>query len=149
VAERRVEGASRSTLETQAQERQRSKRSGRMGLQIPSALRQRALARVEARITQNLTRARELRRIALGMLGKLITELPADASELPETLMRLGELEWEDAREVFLDRFAQWEKTPSDQRGDPPPSRLTGSPLGCVTTVAPGRNLTRSPPLDY
>ena len=120
VAERQVQGAQRSTLETQAAERQREKRSGRMGMQIPAALRQRALARVEARITQNLTRARQLRKVALSMLGKLLSELPADASEMPETLMRLGELEWEDAREVFLERFAQWEKAPSDQRGDPP-----------------------------
>ena len=81
VAERRVQGASRSTLETQAQERQRSKRSDRMGTQIPAALRQRALARVDARITQNLAQARELRRVALGMLGKLLSELPPDAVE--------------------------------------------------------------------
>jgi len=120
VAEHRVEGASRSTLATQAQERQRSKRNGRMGLQIPAALQKRAQAQVETRISQNLTQARELRRVALRMLGQLLTELPPDAAELPETLIRLGELEWEDAREVFLDRFAHWEKTPSDQRGDPP-----------------------------
>jgi TolA-binding protein len=120
VAEHVVGGASRSTLETQAQDRRRSKRNGRMGMQIPAALRQRAQARVDARITQNLSQARELRRVALSMLGKLLTELPPDAVELPETLMRLGELEWEDSREVFLERFAQWEKTPSDQRGDPP-----------------------------
>ncbi|HEU4577607.1 MAG TPA: tetratricopeptide repeat protein [Polyangiaceae bacterium] len=120
VAEHRVEGASRNTLDTQARERQRTKRNGRMGMQIPAALRQRAQARVEARITQNLARAKELRKVALGMLGKLLSELPPDATELPETLMRLGELEWEDSREVFLERFAQWEKTPTDQRGEPP-----------------------------
>ncbi|MEO8177996.1 MAG: tetratricopeptide repeat protein [Deltaproteobacteria bacterium] len=120
VIERRVAAATRSTLDTQAQERQRSKRNDRMGLQIPEALRQRAQARVDARITQNLTQARELRRVALSMLGKLLAELPPDAAELPETLMRLGELEWEESREVFLERFAQWEKVPGDRRGDPP-----------------------------
>jgi len=120
VAEHRVEGVSRNTLDTQAQERQRSKRNGRMGMQLPAALRQRAQARVEARITQNLERAKELRKIALAMLGKLLGELPPDAAEMPETLMRLGELEWEDSRELFLERFAQWEKIPTDQRGEPP-----------------------------
>lgn len=120
AAEHKVQGVTRTTLDTQAEARQRSQRSTRMGTQIPEALRQRAEARVEARITRNLDRARELRRLALGMLGKLLGELPPDASELPETLMRLGELEWEDEREVFLERFAQWERMPTDQRGEPP-----------------------------
>jgi cellulose synthase operon protein C len=120
VAEHQIAAAPRTTLDTQAQERQRSKRNGRMGMQIPEALRERAQARVDARISQNLKRAGELRRVALSLLGKLLTELPPDATELPETLMRLGELEWEDAREVFLERFAQWEKLPGDRRGDPP-----------------------------
>jgi TolA-binding protein len=120
AVERRIDGRSRSTLDTQAKERQRSKQSGRMGMQIPAALRERAMARVEARITQNLTRAKELRKEALSMLGKLLADLPPDAVEMPETLMRLGELEWEDAREQFLTRFAQWESTPGEQRGDPP-----------------------------
>ena len=35
------------------------------------------------------------------MLGKLLGELPPDASEMPTTLMRLGELEWEEAREAL------------------------------------------------
>ncbi|MEY2936402.1 MAG: hypothetical protein RL033_7151 [Pseudomonadota bacterium] len=120
ATEHKVQGVSRSTLDTQAEARQRSKRSSRMGLQIPEALRQRAEARVEARISKNLERTRALRQLALGMLGKLLGELPPDATELPETLMRLGELEWEDGREVFLERFAQWERTPTDQRGEPP-----------------------------
>ncbi|HKO93703.1 MAG TPA: tetratricopeptide repeat protein, partial [Polyangiaceae bacterium] len=120
AVERRIEGRSRSTLDTQAKDRQRSKQSGRMGMQIPAALRDRAMARVEARITQNLARAKELRNEALGMLRKLLLDLPPDATELPETLMRLGELEWEEAREQFLVRFAEWERTPGDQRGDPP-----------------------------
>jgi len=120
AVERRIDGRSRSTLDTQAKARQRSKQSGRMGMQIPAALRERAMARVEARITQNLTRAKQLRKEALSMLGKLLADLPPDAVELPETLMRLGELEWEDAREQFLTRFAEWERTPGDQRGEPP-----------------------------
>jgi len=126
VAERRIDGRARSTLDTQAKDRQRSKQSGRMGMQIPAALRERAMARVEARITQNLTRAKELRKEALSMLHKLLVDLPPDAVELPETLMRLGELEWEDAREQFLVRFAEWERTPGDQRGDPPMPDYSG-----------------------
>ena len=54
------------------------------------------------------------------MLGRLLGELPPDAAEMPTTLMRLGELEWEEAREAFLEKFERWERTPSDQRSAPP-----------------------------
>jgi TolA-binding protein len=118
--ERKIEGPARSTLETQAEQRSQSQRRGRLGLQIPAALQQRAQASVEARITKNLARAKELRVEALALLGKLLTELPPDAAELPETLMRIGELEWEQSRDEFSTRFAQWEHTPADQRGEPP-----------------------------
>lgn len=118
--ERKVAAAPRATLETRARDRAQAERRDQVSLQIPAALRQRAMARVEARINRNLERARALRQEALGMLIKLLGELPAGASELPTTLMRLGELEWEESREQFLDRFAAWEKTPSDQRAEPP-----------------------------
>lgn len=120
VEERRVEGHRRTTLDTQAGDKAMSKRKAELSLRIPAALRQRALAQVEARISQNLERARALRREALGLLTELASELPEDAVEMPETLMRLGELEWEEARETFLERFAAWERTPSDQRAEPP-----------------------------
>jgi TolA-binding protein len=119
VQERRVVGRT-SSLETKATERAQAQRNDQVALQIPAALRQRALSRIERRIGKNLEQARALRREALGMLGKLLGELPPDASEMPTALMRLGELEWEEAREVFLEQFARWERTPSDQRSDPP-----------------------------
>jgi TolA-binding protein len=119
VQERRVVGRA-SSLETKATERAQAQRNDQVALQIPAALRQRALSRIERRIGKNVEQARALRREALGMLGKLLGELPPDASEMPTTLMRLGELEWEEAREVFLEQFARWERTPSDQRSDPP-----------------------------
>jgi tetratricopeptide (TPR) repeat protein len=120
AAEHSIEGHARATLETRAEERSKSKRRGRMGMQIPAALQALAQARVETRINANLRRAKDLRREALGMLGQLLMELPPDAAELPETLMRLGELEWEDSRDHFLAKFAEWEHTPSDRRGDAP-----------------------------
>src|SRR5688572_10499929 len=119
MQERRVVGRT-SSLETKATERAQAQRQDQVALQIPAALRQRALQRIERRIGRNLQQARALRREALGMLGKLLGELPPDASEMPTTLMRLGELEWEEAREAFLAEFARWESTPSDQRNDPP-----------------------------
>jgi TolA-binding protein len=39
---------------------------------------------------------------------------------MPEALVRLGELQWENEREGFVDRFAAWEKKPVDQRGPTP-----------------------------
>ena len=101
-------------------ERSKAQRKDQVSLQIPAALRQRALSRIDARIGRNIEQARALRREALGMLGQLLSELPADATEMPTTLMRLGELEWEEAREAFLEQFERWERTPADQRNDPP-----------------------------
>ncbi len=120
IKERTVQGRARTTLKTEADARAREKRDAEVALRIPAALRKRALARVEQRITKNIARARALRREALGMLTELLGELPRDAPEMAETLMRLGELEWEDSRETFLERFAAWERTPSDQRAEPP-----------------------------
>jgi TolA-binding protein len=119
AAERRVE-ARREDLDTRARGRAKAQQQDRVALQIPTALRQRALQRIEARIERNLVLSRKLRREASVLLGKLLAELPEDASEMPPTLMRLGELEWEEARERFLEEFARWERTPSDQRSDPP-----------------------------
>ena len=117
--ERRVVGRT-SSLEAKATERAHAQRKDQVALQIPAALRQRALSRIERRIGKNLEQARALRREALGMLARLLGELPPDASEMPTTLMRLGELEWEESREAFLAAFERWERTPSDQRSDPP-----------------------------
>lgn len=122
--ERRVEGRT-SSLKTQAVERSKARRNDQVSLQIPAALRQRALSRIEARIGKNLEQARALRRQALGMLRQLLGELPADATEMPTTLMRLGELEWEEAREGFVEQFSRWERTPPDQRSDPPSPRYS------------------------
>jgi tetratricopeptide (TPR) repeat protein len=119
AAERRIQGRT-SSLESKSGQRAKAQQQDQVALQIPAALRQRALQRIEARIGRNIEQARALRREALGMLLRLLNELPEDAAELPATLMRLGELEWEESREVFLERFAQWERTPSDQRSEPP-----------------------------
>jgi tetratricopeptide (TPR) repeat protein len=54
------------------------------------------------------------------LLGKFIAETPETSDEMPEALMRMGELEWEDARDQFLLAFNRWEKTPAEQRGDTP-----------------------------
>jgi TolA-binding protein len=120
ASERRVRGGSRPTLKSKAEKKKESARSGRLAQQIPEALRRSVELKVQARIDRNLKSARALRREALTLLRELAKELPKEAPERPSTLMRLGELEWEEAREQFLVDFARWEKTPNDQRGDPP-----------------------------
>ncbi len=118
--ERRIEARPPGTLKTKAKERVAAQQKSQVALQIPAALRQRALVKVEARITRNVERARGLRREALRMLRQLLGELPPGAVETPTTLVRLGELEWEEAREAFLAEFAAWERTPSDRQSAPP-----------------------------
>ena len=39
---------------------------------------------------------------------------------MPEAMMRLGELLWENERESVVERFKDWEKKPVDQRGPAP-----------------------------
>jgi TolA-binding protein len=120
AGERRVAAGARPTLKAKANERQQSARQTRLGQQIPAALRRSVEQKVQGRIDRNLKAAQALRLDALTLLRQLAKELPKEAPERPSTLLRLGELEWEQAREEFLVRFARWEKKPSDQRGDPP-----------------------------
>ncbi|HLV64360.1 MAG TPA: tetratricopeptide repeat protein, partial [Polyangiaceae bacterium] len=95
-------------------------RAARVDLRVPEPLRRAFAAAIERRILANEAQARALRKEALGLLEKLVRESPADAPEMPEALLRLGELEWEEAREGFLRAFASWERLPADRRGEPP-----------------------------
>ena len=65
---------------------------------------------------------KKLRGEAMGLLSKFIDESPEGSNEMPEALLRMGELEWEDARDTFLDGFQKWEALPPEQRAekDPP-----------------------------
>ena len=112
---------SQSQLRDKAERRDLGARQSRGRATNPRGLTQeRWQPGYELRIDRNLKAARALRYEALALLKALIAELPPTALERPSTLMRLGELEWEDARERFLVDFARWEKLPSDQRGAPP-----------------------------
>ncbi len=60
----------------------------------------------------------------MGLLAKFIDESrdASASSEMPEALLRMGELEWEDSRDTFLQAFQRWEALPPEQRAekDPP-----------------------------
>jgi outer membrane protein assembly factor BamD (BamD/ComL family) len=90
------------------------------GPKIPEALRQQMKATLDKRIDGDLTRIKALRGEALGLLTTFVQESPRESPEMPEAMMRLGELKWEDEREGFLTRFADWEKKPVDLRGPTP-----------------------------
>jgi tetratricopeptide (TPR) repeat protein len=90
------------------------------GPKIPEALRHQLQQRLDARVEADLGKAKELRVEALDLLRKFVAETPREAREMPEALVRLGELEWEAERDGFLDRFQAWEKRPIDQRGPAP-----------------------------
>jgi tetratricopeptide (TPR) repeat protein len=97
------------------------------GPKIPEALRKPLQARLDARVDADVAKTKVLRREAIDLLSKFVAETPREAREMPEALVRLGELQWENAREVFVDRFQDWEKRPVDQRGPAPELDYRGS----------------------
>lgn len=95
-------------------------RPGVRGPRIPEALRAQMKAQLDKRIDDDLSKIRGLRKEAIDLLTKFVAESPRDSREMPEALIRLGELKWELERESFVDRFKEWEKKPVDARGPAP-----------------------------
>ncbi len=116
AAERTIELAPRE----KARDRKPATTQPRVRPRIPAGLDRQIRARMDARVERDLVEIRGLRAEAIDLLGKFIAEAPAASRELPEALMRLGELRWEIAREEFLARFKAWEGKPRDTRGPTP-----------------------------
>src|SRR5882724_7608586 len=122
AGERAIGTQERPTIKKKAAEQARDQRGYRVSLQIPEALRGILARKIDQRIARNLVQEKKLRIEAMGLLSKFIGESPEGSSEMPEALLRMGELEWEDARDDFLARFQKWEALPPEQRAekDPP-----------------------------
>jgi cellulose synthase operon protein C len=90
------------------------------GPKLPEALRLQLKAKLDARVDADLAKSKELRAEAIDLLVKFVAETPREAREMPEALVRLSELQWENERERFVERFAAWDKRPVDQRGPAP-----------------------------
>lgn len=120
VAERKLGPRKRPTVERRAEKDARRERATRVSLQIPERLRATLARKIDQRISRNIVQAKKLRGEAIGLLEKFVAESPKDAPALPEALMRLGELRFEQERDRFLTDFKRWESSPSDQRGAPP-----------------------------
>lgn len=90
------------------------------GPKIPDGLRAQLAKQIESRIDRDLAEVRQLRGEAIALLTTFVAETPAQAREMPEAMLRLGELKWELEREQFVERFKAWEARPVDQRGPVP-----------------------------
>ncbi len=119
-AERQLGKTERPTVKQKSERKAKKTRSTRVNLQIPEALREALEKKIDRRITRNIAQSRKLRREAITLLRKFIAEAPDDSAEMPEALMRVGELEWEDGRDEFLRNFKKWEAAPLETRGPPP-----------------------------
>ena len=122
AGERAIGSQERPTIKKKATEQARDQRGYRVSLQIPEALRGILARKIDQRIARNLVQEKKLRIEAMGLLSKFIDESAEGSNEMPEALLRMGELEWEDARDDFLARFQKWESLPPEQRAekDPP-----------------------------
>src|SRR3954470_23649603 len=120
AAERNLAGVERPTIKKKAEAKAQASRGARVSLQIPERLRKALAAKIDRRIERNIVQSKTLRVEAMGLLTKFIDESPPDTPEMPEALLRMGELEWEDGRDKFLEDFKRWERTPTDQRSEPP-----------------------------
>ncbi|MBK8214253.1 MAG: tetratricopeptide repeat protein [Myxococcales bacterium] len=96
------------------------KRPEMRGPRLPEEVRKKLRAQLDARVERDLQAIRELRKEAIGLLTTFVDETPKEAREMPEALMRLGELTWETEREAVVDRFRAWEKLPEATRGPAP-----------------------------
>ena len=120
AAERKLGARERPTIRKKAENKAKDRRALQVSLQIPERLRDVLAKKIDRRIQRNVAESKKLRAEALELLSKFIAESKEDSAEMPEALLRIGELEWEDARDRFVAAFQKWESTPADQRGDPP-----------------------------
>jgi tetratricopeptide (TPR) repeat protein len=121
AGERLVGSQERPTIKKKAAQQARDQRGYRVSLQIPEALRAILARKIDRRIQRNLSQEKRLRGEAMSLLAKFIDESPEGSSEMPEALLRMGELEWEEARDTFLSNFQKWEALPPEQRADKDP----------------------------
>ena len=87
---------------------------------MPEQLRARLKVLLDARIDRDVKHVRELREDGIRLLTAFIAETPKESREMPEAMVRLGELRWELERDAYVDRFRAWEARPVDQRGQAP-----------------------------
>ncbi len=110
-----------SKVEKRAEKpKETARRAVAAGPKLPPAMRAELAKQLEARIDKDVGEVKILRNEAVGLLTTFVAETPRESREMPEALLRLGELKWELERENATARFQAWEAKPIDQRGPAP-----------------------------
>jgi len=65
---------------------------------------------------------RERRSQAIAQLVRFVAEEPESAAEMPDALLRLAELRWEEARVRYVDEYDAWQKAPERVRSKTAPT---------------------------
>lgn len=65
---------------------------------------------------------RERRVQAIAQLATFVGEEPEAAPEMPDALLRLAELRWEEARDRYLQDYEAWQQAPDKLRAKEPPT---------------------------
>ena len=94
------------------------------GPKLPPEMRLQLQKQMEQRIDHDVGEVKLLRQEAVGLLTTFVAETPRESREMPEALIRLGELKWELEREDSTVRFAEWEESRSTSAGRRP-TRIT------------------------
>ena len=82
---------------------------------------------------EQLVRAR--RAEAIEQLSRFVGEEPETALEMPDALLRLAELRWEQARDQYLQDYEAWQKTPDNARKETPPTADVTVALGLYDRI--------------
>jgi TolA-binding protein len=65
---------------------------------------------------------RERRTQAIEQLSRFVEDEPETAAEMPDALLRLAELRWEEARVRYVEDYEAWQKAPERVRSKTPPT---------------------------
>jgi TolA-binding protein len=72
---------------------------------------------------------------AIAQLQHFVAEEPESAAELPDALLRLAELRWEQARASYLEDYTAWQKAPERVRAANPPKAQIELPLSLYDRI--------------
>jgi TolA-binding protein len=84
--------------------------------------RQQGAELLEKMLHQRERLVRERRAQAIAQLTRFVAEEPESAAEMPDALLRLAELRWEEARVRYVDEYDAWQKAPERVRTKAPPT---------------------------
>jgi cellulose synthase operon protein C len=87
---------------------------------LGAAVRDRQDTQVGRMLAEREALVRVRRRQAVKLLEQFIAREPESAPEMPDALLRLAELRWEQARSDHLEAFGKWQERPEKRRGPPP-----------------------------